>query len=179
MGSSIDLLVDRDGKKLKLRIGIEDRSVVWAQQEADNHWHVPEPPKPVLPTEVKFGITISNLRAKERQDLGIDGKSGVRVVSVDPGSFADDIGLRENDAIIAINRQPVSSPDDVLNFAEDVEARSAGGGARGPRRGSERAPQFPEPAVPFGKTAGGLKRHIRPIGIRGSAPSRAGQSTSG
>jgi serine protease Do len=121
VGSSVDLLVDRDGKRLKMSVRIEDRSVVWAQQTADARPHITEPAKPVTPTEVKFGITISNLRPKERQDLGIDGKSGVRVVSVDPGSFAEDIGLRENDAIIAINRQPVTTPDDVLNFQKTLK----------------------------------------------------------
>jgi serine protease Do len=54
------------------------------------------------------------LTEKERQDLGIDDKSGVKVVTVDPGSFADDIGMQEGDAILSINRQPVSSPDEVM-----------------------------------------------------------------
>ena len=54
------------------------------------------------------------LTQKERQDLQIDNKDGVKVVAVDPGSFADDIGMLEGDAILSINRQPVSSADDVI-----------------------------------------------------------------
>jgi len=38
----------------------------------------------------------------------------VKVVTVDPGSFTEDIGMQEGDAILSINRQPVTSPDDVM-----------------------------------------------------------------
>jgi len=54
------------------------------------------------------------LTEKERQDLHIEDKSGVKVVSVDSGSFADDIGMQAGDAILSINRQPVTSKDDVM-----------------------------------------------------------------
>ena len=64
----------------------------------------------------KFGITITRLSEKDRADLGITGKEGVRVVSVDSGSFADDIGLQEGDAIISIDRQPITSPADVTKI---------------------------------------------------------------
>ncbi|MBV9265449.1 MAG: PDZ domain-containing protein [Acidobacteriaceae bacterium] len=85
-------------------------------QLAENRPSVPEPVKPATPTQVRFGITIMNLKDKERQDLGIDDRSGVKVVSVDPGSFADDIGVQENDTILSINRQPVCSADDVMRL---------------------------------------------------------------
>ena len=55
---------------------------------------------------MKFGITIMRLTQKERKDLAIEAKDGVKVVSVDPGSFADDIGCPEGDAIIV--DQPAS-----------------------------------------------------------------------
>lgn len=123
IGSTAAFTVDRDGKQMDFRIGIEDRSVVWknSPQLAEAQPSVPEPVKPSVPAEVKFGITITNLRQKERQDLGLQGREGVRVVSVDPGSFADDIGLQENDAIIAVNRQPVQSPEDVLKMQKQLK----------------------------------------------------------
>ena len=42
-----------------------------------------------------------------------DAKRGVEVVSVDEGSFSEDVGMLEHDVILSINRQPVTSPDDV------------------------------------------------------------------
>ncbi len=66
------------------------------------------------PTSGKFGITIQRLTERERQDLSIEDKSGVKVVSVDPGSFAEDIGMLDGDTILSINRMPVMTPDDVM-----------------------------------------------------------------
>ena len=66
------------------------------------------------PSVVRFGITIQRLTEKERQDLSIQDKTGVKVVAVDPGSFADDIGMLDGDTILSINRIPVLTPDDVM-----------------------------------------------------------------
>ena len=126
IGSTALFSVDRNGKRLDFKIGIEERSVVWrdAPELAENRSpraDVPEPPKSAAPTPVRFGITIMNLKEKEREDLGIDDKSGVKVLTVDPGSFADDIGIQENDAIIAINRQPVNTSEDVMRLQKNLK----------------------------------------------------------
>jgi serine protease Do len=123
IGSTADFTVDRNGKNVDFKLSIEDRSVVWkdSPQLAEARPEVHMPPKAPTPTEVKFGITITNLREKERQDLGIEGKNGVKVLSVDPGSFGDDIGLQENDTIISVNRQVVSSPDDILRMQKSLK----------------------------------------------------------
>ena len=71
--------------------------------------------------QTKFGITIMRLTQKERKDLEIEAQDGVKVVSVDPGSFADDIGMTEGDAILSINRQPVMSPDDVMRLQASLK----------------------------------------------------------
>ena len=48
--------------------------------------------------------------------MGLDAKGGLLVQSVDADSFAEDIGLMEKDVILSINRQPVSSVEDVSRF---------------------------------------------------------------
>jgi S1-C subfamily serine protease len=40
-------------------------------------------------------------------------KHGVTVTRVEPGSFAEEIGMQERDIIVSINRQQVSSIDDI------------------------------------------------------------------
>jgi len=114
IGSIALFTVDRTGKRLDFKVAVEERSVVWKDepQYADNRPETPQAEKPL--TQVKFGMTIMRLTQKERQDLKIEEKDGVKVVSVDPGSFADDIGMQEGDAILSINRQPVLSPDDLM-----------------------------------------------------------------
>jgi serine protease Do len=145
VGSNALFTIDRDGKRMDLKIGIEERAVIWkdsgqvGEVKPQTPGLIPDAPKSVNPTPVKFGITIMNLKEKERQDLGIADKSGVKVVSVDPGSFADDIGLQENDAILAINRVPVATPDDISKMQKVLKpgapvalhiVRSIGSGGR-------------------------------------------------
>jgi serine protease Do len=123
IGSHAQFTLDRNGKRIEVPIAIEERAVVWkdSPQISQNRPSVPESPAPAPSgTQVKFGITIMNLKDKERQDLGIEEKVGVKVVSVDPGSFADDIGVQENDTILSINRQPVTSPDDVMRLQKSL-----------------------------------------------------------
>jgi serine protease Do len=144
VGSNALFTIDRDGKRVDLKIGIEERSVIW--KDTAQVGEVKPPPSTIpdnsrsaSPTPVKFGITIMNLKERERQDLGISDKSGVRVVSVDPGSFADDIGLQENDTILAINRVPVCAPEDISKMQKALKpgapvalhvVRSIGAGGR-------------------------------------------------
>ncbi len=139
IGSKALFTIDRDGKRLDFKVPVEERSVVWKDepQIAESRPDVPSAAKPLSPA--KFGITIMRLTQKERQDLGIDARDGVKVVSVDPGSFADDIGMVEGDAILSINRQPVSSPDDIMKLQSNLKpgqavavhiVRGAGPGAR-------------------------------------------------
>ena len=122
IGSTALIKVDRNGKHMDFKLNIEERGAVWkdATQLAENKPGAPEP-KATTPAEVKFGITITNLREKEREDLGIEKKTGVKVVSVDPGSFADDIGLEENDAIVSINRQQIAAPDDIVRLQKALK----------------------------------------------------------
>jgi serine protease Do len=53
--------------------------------------------------------------------MKIDKDAGVRVATVDPSSFADDIGLQEGDIILTINRQTVTSPEDVLKIQHTLK----------------------------------------------------------
>lgn len=114
--------VDRNGKRLDFDITVEDRSKVW-ENEPQITANQPRPPQPTSNplAPVKFGITIMRLTQRERRDLAIEAKDGVKVVSIDPGSFADDIGMSEGDAILSINRQPVSSPDDLMKLQSSLK----------------------------------------------------------
>ncbi len=121
IGSTVTLTLDRDGKRLDLPIAVADRAVVWKDQPqiAESRPESVEAPKAAGPA--KFGITIMRLTEKERKDLQIQDRSGVKVVSVDPGSFADDIGMASGDAILSINRQPVSSTEDVIRLQSKIK----------------------------------------------------------
>ncbi len=118
IGSNAMFTVDRDGKRLDYKVNIAERSVVWQKETQIGANRAPDPSQGqfALPNSgtAKFGMSIQRLTPRERKDLQIDASNGVKVAAVDPGSFADDIGMQEGDAILSINRHPIVSPDDVV-----------------------------------------------------------------
>jgi serine protease Do len=117
VGTPITLNIDRDGKKMDLKLVVQDRVVVYADHaEIAGQSAVPDMPKPLAPTAASAGpVTFGfypRVVSEEERELTPD-KHGVMVTRVEPGSFAQDIGMTEHDIIIAINRQGVSSVDDV------------------------------------------------------------------
>jgi len=125
IGSTALFTVDRDGKRLDFKVMIEERARVWKDDPRISEDTPLTAPTSKSVTQAKFGITIMRLTDKERKDLAIDEKAGVKVISVDPGSFADDIGLEEGDAILSINRQQVASPDDVKSMQANLRPGQA------------------------------------------------------
>jgi serine protease Do len=124
IGSNAMLTVDRNGQRMDISVPVADRAVIWKDQPeiAENNPPPGKTPSIKVPGPAKFGITIMRLTERERKDLQIEDKGGVKVVSVDPGSFADDIGMTEGDAILSINRQPVNSPDDIVRMQSSIKA---------------------------------------------------------
>ena len=50
---------------------------------------------------------------------------GILVTRVEPGSFAEDIGLREGDVIASINRKPVASVDELKSIQATLSSGDA------------------------------------------------------
>ena len=127
IGSNATFTVDRDGKQLDYKVAIAERSVVWQGEPQLGENNPPELPKatPTPAGPAKFGMSIQRLTPREVKSLQIDSGTGVKVASVDPGSFADDIGMQEGDAILSINRHPIASPDDVVKVEASLKPGQA------------------------------------------------------
>src|SRR6202790_4599449 len=113
VGSPTSITVDRDGKKMDMKLTIQDRAKVFSDDPrvvGENAVPSNAPGKEEA-TQVKFGISIRGA-SDEEKDLTPD-KRGITVTRVENGSFADDVGLMEHDVIIAINRQAMTSVDDI------------------------------------------------------------------
>ena len=128
VGTTVGLTVDRDGKKMDFKVTIMDRAEVFKNlpQFAELQQQQPgaDEPKPEE-SQYKFGIKLHALTDAERTNMGIESKGGLVVRSVDEGSFAEDMGLMENDVILAINRQPVGSVDDVIRVQSSLKPGDA------------------------------------------------------
>ena len=117
VGTVADLTVDRDGKKQNYKLTIGDRE---EGLRADNNGVQTDPAEkdeatPTNPANpaVKFGIRLKDLTPDESKTLPTTEKKGVKVAHVEEGSFAEEIGLQDNDVIVWLNRQVVSNFEDV------------------------------------------------------------------
>ena len=115
VGSQVKITVLRDKKKQDLMVTIGDRQeVVSSSLGVDRHGD--STPGHAEAAPARLGVSIENLSQARRESLGFKEKNGVLVAEVKSGSFAEDIGIVENDIITSINRQPVSSAEDVTKL---------------------------------------------------------------
>ncbi len=126
VGSSLTLAVDRDGKKMDFKVVTQDRKLLYADRPeivgenfGGDDVAKPEP----VAAGVKFGITPRELTDDER-GLTPD-KHGVMVSGVQEGSFAEDIEMEKGDIIVAINRHPIASVDDLRKLAQSLKSGDA------------------------------------------------------
>ena len=94
-GRPTPLSVIRDGKPAGLSVRIGEQPVEEAVVEA--------------PREERFGLTVEPLTPETAERFKLSARSGVVVTAVAPGSSGAEAGIRPGDAILEINRRPVTS----------------------------------------------------------------------
>jgi hypothetical protein len=67
------------------------------------------------PGEEKLGVRVAPLTPQIARELGIGSEQGVLVGAVSPGGPVATAGIRRNDVILEVNRQPLKSVDQLLN----------------------------------------------------------------
>ncbi|HXG52996.1 MAG TPA: DegQ family serine endoprotease [candidate division Zixibacteria bacterium] len=60
----------------------------------------------------ELGLTVQRVTPQIAESLGLEKADGVVVTAVEPGSAADDAGLRRGDVIVEIDRKPIRSVED-------------------------------------------------------------------
>ena len=68
-------------------------------------------PKAELGAPSQFGLRVKDLSPDLARELGLDQQAGVVISSVQPGSRADEAGLRARDVILEVNRETVKNVD--------------------------------------------------------------------
>jgi len=110
IGQPLQVGVVRDKKPMNLNVTVGDRTKIFA----DQYGGAKQAPGPnAESTQMKFGMSIQPLTTGMRQQMNLHASGGVLIAAVEPGSFADDIGLAKGDVVIEMNRQPLASPSDV------------------------------------------------------------------
>jgi serine protease Do len=110
-GSSIPVQVDRSGQVVNLTVTLKELTT---DSLAKN-----EPSVNKGDHDALNGVGVGNLDRDAREELNIPSTvKGALITQVEPSSPAYEAGLRENDVILEINRQPVQSASDAIKATE-------------------------------------------------------------
>jgi serine protease Do len=102
VGKTVPVEILRNGKSQTLNVAISklnDSTVANTPQEEKSEW----------------GLALREIRPEERGQMGLTGKDGVLVASVQPNSPAQEAGVQAGDVILQVNQAPVSSVEGVKN----------------------------------------------------------------
>jgi serine protease Do len=119
-GSRVKVDFIRNGQPQSANVTVVDRDKLYGGQSGSD-----EDDAESAPAESKLGVTVRPLTREMADRLNIP-LQGVVVHQVQPGSFADDIGLQPGQIILQVNKRPVNSPDEFrrltagLNRGDDV-----------------------------------------------------------
>ncbi|MDH5427225.1 MAG: DegQ family serine endoprotease [Nitrospirota bacterium] len=112
VGNTISMAVMRDGKKVTLRPMIREQNEPTKVAQAN----------PMRHDGPFAGVAVQDLDGRMAQQLGIaEEVSGVVVMEVTPGSYAERAGLAQGDVISEINRKPVRSEKDFVQVISHLE----------------------------------------------------------
>ena len=122
IGTSLSLTVLHEGKRDNHSVTVGDLAQIFPDRfggSSENSNGKKEE------TAASFGMSIQNLTSAQRENMGLKQATGVKVVEVEPNSFAEDIGLQPNDVVTEINHKPVNSVDDVSHIKATLKPGEA------------------------------------------------------
>src|SRR5579863_9133417 len=151
VGNTLKVGIIRDKKPMTLEVVVGDRTKIFAQEYGGVAPNEPDTQGNV--SQLKFGMSVQDLRPADRTNLGYKGPGGVLIASTEPGSFADDIGLQKGDIIVELNREKVNSREDIRRIQATLKpgqpvAFQVMRQTQGPRGGGEWQSFFAAGTVP-------------------------------
>jgi len=124
-GSSVDLKVLREGKTVTVPVKIGDRAEIIADSASGKGpSESADGDSDAASTHARLGVNIQNLTDSDREQMGLK-SGGVVIAGVEPGSFAEDIGLQKGDVLVEINRHRVATSADVKSAMQSAKPGEA------------------------------------------------------
>jgi len=115
-GKEADLDIIRDGKNKKLDVKLGDRAEI-LKTDSGNQQGSNE-------TENWLGLDVETPSSRNAERFGIEVQKGALIVSVEPGSPADDAGLSRGDIILEIAGNEIDNADDFYQVAKEMKDSS-------------------------------------------------------
>jgi len=107
-GKVVVLTIFRNGQEQNMNVTLSEQPAQTQNRSGSRQLREPST-EPGGQSEIR-GIGVATLDAETARRLGLRaGTQGAVVVSVEPGSVADEAGLQNGDVILEVNRQPVRS----------------------------------------------------------------------
>ena len=122
IGQSLDVGVLRDGSHKDFKVTVADLTQVFPEQFGSA---TDQSQNPEGATAATFGMEITPLNDRQRETLGIKEQGGIQVRSVEPDSFAEDMGLQAGDILMSLNKQPINSTDDLQKLKSSLKPGDA------------------------------------------------------
>ncbi len=113
VGNKVRITYLREKAKKEVEVSVADRSKIFPRTAAQSS------EKPEESGAAEMGLRVDELTPPVARQLGMEGRSGVVVTQVDPGSFAEDVGFARGDLIAEVNGQGVGS---VAQFTQAIAA---------------------------------------------------------
>jgi serine protease Do len=107
-GTSAKLGVWRDGKDMTVtaKVGDQKEESAIIKAKADG-----KPAEAAKPEPMSYGVSLAPISPEARQQMKLDAEvKGVLVAAVEPGSPADDQGLKAGDILQQVGRDAIDSP---------------------------------------------------------------------
>jgi len=122
VGDTVNLTVLRGAKRENFKVVVGNLAQIFPDRFGN-----PADREPVKPesTTVSFGMSIQNLSDQWRESHGLKQNAGILIAEVEPGSFAEDVGLHQNDVLTDINNTPINSTDDVKKVQSTLKPGDA------------------------------------------------------
>lgn len=109
VGRKVKVVVLRDKKEVTLTVEVGERPENLEEastKQPYNKWR---------------GLEVEELTPETASRLGIEEKTGVAVVDVEPNSAADEAGIVSGDVILQINKQPVKNISDYQKITTEIK----------------------------------------------------------
>ena len=113
-GETVEVEYIRDGKTRTARLTVGDRAEVFSEEQVARAGLGEESDSP------KLGLLVQGLSPQWERHLGAEAE-GVLIMQVEPGSVADDAGLRPGDVLVELNKATVSSPARLAKLAGELQ----------------------------------------------------------